>query len=111
MNIYVDDLRILPKDFDLIFKSAEEFLEWLDNKDNLHIELLSLDHDLGKDLMTGYDLVKVLVERLKNKKLTLSKIKFHTSNPTGHKNMVFYMENANKHLDLNIYVDNQFYGF
>lgn len=90
MKIFVDDIRLQPPDFTL-YKTAEDFLDFLVNFEGT-IDVLSLDHDLGLDVMNGYDLVKKIVEL--NPKI--DKIQFHTSNIVGYKNMYSYLLSAKK---------------
>lgn len=111
LNIYVDDLRLVPQEFDLVFRTGEHLLEFLSGEDFFEIDTLSLDHDLGEHLMNGYDLTKEIINLIQEGKITVKKMIFHTANPTGHKNMIKYVENANKRLDLGIMIDSNFYGF
>lgn len=85
VNIYLDDLRDCPDGF-LLAKNIREAIN-IFNDYNVHI--LSLDHDLGIDLVTkellptGYDLVKYICEN----RLRADKIYIHTDNPVGRDNM------------------------
>lgn len=93
MKIFVDDIRIV-EGFDYIAKDAEDFFNYCKNNNIRHIELLSLDHDLGdSDALTGYDIVKYLPEL----NLSVGKIQFHTANPIGFENMLAYSRNLKKH--------------
>lgn len=93
MRIFVDDIRIVDG-FDYIAKTAEDFFDYCRDNNLKHIELLSLDHDLGEsDALTGYDIVKYLPEL----NLSIDKIQFHTANPIGFENMMMYAKNLKKH--------------
>ncbi|ABS41709.1 cyclic-phosphate processing receiver domain-containing protein [Clostridium botulinum] len=84
INLYVDDLRDCPKEF-IIARTVEKAIYYLEN---FHVDILSLDHDLGEDaegnlLSTGYDLVKYICEN----GLKANQIYLHTDNPVGRDNM------------------------
>lgn len=93
MKIFVDDLRIV-EGFDYIAKTAEDFFAYCINNQVTHIDVLSLDHDLGEsDALTGYDIVK----HLPDLNLSIGTIQFHTANPVGFENMLMYAKNLKKH--------------
>lgn len=94
MRIFVDDMRIV-KGFDYIAKNAEDFFNYCKKERLSHIEVLSLDHDLGGSFdLTGYDIVKMLPEvGIKS----IGTIQFHTANPVGFENMLAYSTNLKKH--------------
>jgi len=79
MNVYLDDVRNAPEGFVLV-KTVEECKELLLNN---KVNILSLDHDLGNDQPTGYDLVKWTIEN----KVYPNVITVHSLNPVGKKNM------------------------
>ena len=58
MKIFLDDLRPVPDEFDLVFRSGRALLKYLKENPNQHYELISFDHDLGENTLTGYDVVK-----------------------------------------------------
>lgn len=94
MRIFVDDIRT-AKGFDFIANTAEEFFEYCKENKLTHIDLLSLDHDLGEsDALTGYDIVKMLPEIGIE---SIGRIQFHTANPVGFENMLAYSKNLKKH--------------
>lgn len=84
INLYVDDLRDCPKEFEI----ARTMNEAIGFFEQFEINILSLDHDLGEDengklLPTGYDLVKWICENGGR----ANKIYLHTDNPVGRENM------------------------
>lgn len=91
MNIFVDDLRKCPEGY-VLFRTAEEFLSFLKNSINVEINILTLDHDLGVNVMDGYELTKNLYYHFPN--IHIEEIRFHTDNFTGFRNMYLYMKNA-----------------
>ena len=94
MKVFVDDLRECPERYEL-FRSAEDFLAWRQKNNDVEIDILALDHDLGENCLNGYELVQELVEstRMDNIKTII----FHTDNLIGMKNMYYYLSNAQKH--------------
>ena len=93
MKISLDDLRPVPDEFDLVFRSGKAFLEYLKENPNQHYELISFDHDLGENTLTGYDVVKEIVDDL-DINFTFDRIQFHTANIVGFRNMYYYLVNA-----------------
>lgn len=92
LNIFLDDLRYCPDEFEL-FSTAEELLDFLHCHPNIEIGTLSLDHDLGEDVMSGYDFVKQL-ETTNIKSIDV--IQFHTDNYEGFRNMATYCKNLQR---------------
>lgn len=93
INLYLDDLRVCPKDFK-IARTYEEAVNYLENNE---INILSLDHDLGefKDgslRKTGYDLVKYICEHNCN----INTIYLHTDNTPGRVNMFETLKGAQR---------------
>jgi hypothetical protein len=79
INVYLDDLRPCPQGF-VLAKTAEECCILLEE---CEIHILSLDHDLGLGVPTGYDVTKFMVER----RLFPREIYLHTSSTVGRMNM------------------------
>ena len=50
LTVWLDDVRPMPKDFDVHVKNAHDAIEIL--KKN-RVRLISLDHDLGEDTQSG----------------------------------------------------------
>lgn len=92
MKIFVDDIRVAPNHYDLVFRTGEDFINWLKDNSDKHIDLISLDHDLGEGIMDGYELVKQMVDIC----FSCCVIQFHTDNITGFLNMYHYLKSANK---------------
>lgn len=84
-KIFLDDLRDIPDGWDGT-DNIEEVIEALKTREILW---LSLDHDLGEDVPTGYELVKRMVEE----DVWPSKgIYLHSSNVVGIENMLSMLE-------------------
>lgn len=97
IKIWVDDIRELPKDYDLWIISVCDAIHQINlcYSFNLPIEI-SLDHDAGKYVNMGGDYIEIL-KYLEEKSYKLScwkdyiksSIEFHlhTANPVGRENM------------------------
>lgn len=89
INLYVDDLRDIPKGFTGV-RSYEEAVLYLKA---FPVNILSLDHDLGEDGQgnlhpTGDDLVNWIIEYGAIKSpLIINRIYLHTDNPVGRDRM------------------------
>lgn len=83
INIYLDDLRDIPKNF-IGARNIDEAIKLFNT---YNIGIISLDHDLGNVsgilLPTGYDFVKYFCEH----GLYADSIYIHTDNPVGRENM------------------------
>jgi len=119
MNLFLDDIRV-PHDVSyylknhkdlkwVIVKSYDEFVKYI--TDNGMPRLISFDHDLSFEHYTvydddvkvefkektGYDALKWVCNYTLENGLKLPKMKFHTANYVGLKNMITYLENFIKH--------------
>jgi len=84
INVFMDDLRPCHKGF-ILAKNATECSMLLRNNE---VNILSLDHDLGENELTGYDLVKWLVEQgIEAPHIYPKTIYLHTANGVGRDNM------------------------
>ena len=57
---------------------------------------MSLDHDLGENIPTGYDFIKQLVEKDMNNEIDISVVTnfyVHSQNPVGAENIRKYWDN------------------
>ena len=70
------------------------------SKLSLHeYDAVSLDHDLGENLKTGYDFIREVVEMALNEKFDLSAVTdfyVHSQNPVGAENIKLYWFNARR---------------
>lgn len=94
-RIFLDDIRFVPQGYNLVFRNGEDLIKYLQEHPNEHYELISFDHDLGQNVMDGFDVVKEIVN---NEKInfTFDKFQFHTDNLTGFINMFYYLISARK---------------
>lgn len=99
-RIFLDDLRIAPKHYTQLFRSAEDMLDWLrKNKDEV-IDLISFDHDLGptsgpNKVLDGYELIQIMIDEQLTK--NIQTVQFHTDNNQGFQNMAYALHSAVKH--------------
>lgn len=64
LYIFIDDVRTAPSDYDLTFRTAEAFYEWLEVNKDTDVDLVSLDYFLADENVshkTGLDIAKYLV--------------------------------------------------
>ena len=85
-KLFLDDIRMPPDDSWTIVHNYDDCISAL----TYHVwDEISLDHDLGDDSKTGYDVVKWLEERAANGlgRFVPTIINIHSANPVGRKNM------------------------
>lgn len=86
MRFFLDDVRDPPDDSWRVFRIPQEFLLAL----AIHwdkIDAISLDHDLGESVMTGYDVV-CEIERMAHRVDNCPfEILVHSQNPVGRANI------------------------
>ncbi len=80
MKIYLDDCRALPNDSWTLAETVDKAIELLENN---KVTEISLDHDLGANTPTGYDLAKWMTANGKWPEVVI----FHSANPVGVANM------------------------
>lgn len=88
MKIWVDDIRPMPKGYNIHCKSvndAIEVLDYIDMKQKVNVELLDLDHDAGDFRYDGGDYIKIL-DWLEERNISIP-IRIHSGNVVGRQNM------------------------
>lgn len=122
VKIYLDDVRVPLDDSWIVVKNFDEFVAKINLIGLENIELISLDHDLGRQAMqeyfnsvqhnytlnydnivnekTGYDCAKFLVRYSMDKKIPLPRIQVHSANPIGSANITGYINNYLKNCNL-----------
>ena len=116
-RIYLDDVRNPVDPTWIIARDYTQFVATVNILGLEHIEVISLDHDLGDTAMseyysnvrpnytldydqiiekTGYDVCKYLVEKSISTGISLPKIYVHSANPIGAANMMGYINNYYK---------------
>jgi hypothetical protein len=114
MRVYLDDKRTpVEKDW-IVVRNYDEFVQKVEEIGLDKIELMSLDHDLGKTAIdeyfnnvsknyildynnieekTGYDCAKWLVNKSIDSGIDLPLIYVHSANPIGSANIMGYINN------------------
>lgn len=85
-NIWLDDIREAPTNFTHVqsVNEAKSLILKLEN-DNIKINCLDLDHDLGDYASDGGDAIKLVLWLAETERFY--PIKLHTMNPVGRANM------------------------
>ena len=85
IKIWLDDTRDAPEGWMRVYWPDELFQLFT----NYHVDVISLDHDLGNDKRgTGYDVLATIEEMVVYNKLTeIPEIRIHTANPAARKRM------------------------
>jgi len=81
MKIFLDDIREAPSGYIRAY-NYQEMIHLLKSY-NGHIEEISLDHDLGEEDKTGYDVLLWIEEQQATIGYIPPKIKIHSANPVG----------------------------
>ena len=97
MKVWLDDVRKAPSDW-IHIETVEKLIPFFE-KNHSKIKEMSLDHDLGEDIMSGYDFITWLEEKVfKGKYKNIPDIKVHSANPVGRKKMEQGLQSINKRL-------------
>ena len=103
MKLWLDDIREMPKDFDIWAKTANEAIAILDLGKITHI---SFDHDLGDksvfegEELTGNDVAFWIEEAAFYKAIPQLTFAVHSANPVGAKNIEATMKQAIKFFEI-----------
>ena len=92
MNLYLDDLRSTPQNFERVY-DYDEFVNFI-NKNGVP-EFISFDHDLGEG-KTGFDCAKFLVEFCLDNGVSDINFQVHSQNPVGKENIEKLLDNFNR---------------
>lgn len=92
-RMYIDDIRIPKKDFDIIIRSSKESIEYMEI--NGCPNYISFDHDLGGE-DTVMNVIKFMIERDldMDEKFIPKNFEFnvHSANPVGRDNIQGYLD-------------------
>ena len=91
--LWLDDERPMPSDFTHHAKTADEAIALLKT---LKFDRISLDHDLGLGMGTGYDVACFIEEEALAGRLEKMKMSLHTQNPVGKDKMRAALRNAHR---------------
>lgn len=92
INIFLDDLRACPDDF-LCFRTGESLIAYLQKHPNQKYGIISFDHDLGQNIMDGYQVIRKIVND-PSIEFVFDEFRVHSDNLTGARNILRYLENA-----------------
>ena len=111
MKLWIDDVRPMPEDFDILAKSADEAIEILKAGKITHV---SFDHDLGDIIQTdgpiiewikheksGYDVAMWIEHQAYLGTITPFTFTVHSANPIGAKRIANAMKNAEEYWSKN----------
>jgi len=88
-KLFLDDIRTTPKGWERVH-TAQECVNEISTQ---QYDYVSLDHDLGENQPTGYDVLKWLEEVVHtHKEFKIPTIFIHTDNPVGRERMVKALE-------------------
>jgi hypothetical protein len=86
MNLWLDDVRLPPSSEWVWVKTALDALKELRRSS---YDVISLDHDLGEDAGTGYDVLTYLeAEVYRNPEFRAPEIRIHTANTVARARML-----------------------
>lgn len=103
MKLFLDDIRDPPDNTWTVARTMLEAKVLLESG-YFEYKVLSLDHDLGKNTQTGYDLMKWIEKETHDNEYFLlpKKITIHSANPVGRKNMENAIRSIEKHTGLEL---------
>lgn len=93
VQVWLDDERPIPSDYDVHVRTAEEAIALLKSG---RVSRISLDHDLGQE-KTGYDVAKWIEENAMKGTLRKLNVRVHTQNPVGNQNILAAIKNAQRY--------------
>lgn len=92
MKLWLDDIRDMPDGYVWHAKTAQEAITIIQN---MRVEEISLDHDLGDDENgTGYDVATYIEKCAFYKTISPMRMHIHSANPIGVKRMQTALMNA-----------------
>lgn len=84
LKLWLDDIRNPPDNSWIVFREVDAMLRHLLR----HAHIVSLDHDLGDNKPTGYNLLTWFEERVVVEGISkIPEIRIHSANPVGRQNM------------------------
>lgn len=95
MDLWLDDERSMPIDFDYHARSAPAAIAHL-KEYNGRMDKVSLDHDLGAYEGNGYDVAAFIEQSAHDNTLAPFDIFVHTANPVAGCRMMMALRNAQR---------------
>ena len=97
IKVWLDDERKAPPGY-IHIKTTPELIKYYE-KNHDKIDRMSLDHDLGDNIPTGYDFMLWLEEMVHTGKYNkIPDINVHSANPVGRKRMLQALASIQKRL-------------
>ena len=93
MKVWLDDVRPMPPTYDTHVKTPDEAIALLKTGE---VTLISLDHDLGENVGTGYDVAKWIEEAAYHNAIIPLDVRVHSANPVGARRMREAISSANR---------------
>ena len=93
MKLWLDDVRPMPNDYDVWIQDVNTAVYLIKSG---HVDELSLDHDLGDGLVTGYDVAKLIEESAYNYDVKRIICHCHSANPVGKQQIEAAFKKADK---------------
>jgi hypothetical protein len=93
MRVWLDDVRPMPKDYDVWVKTAIDLINLVKQGKVTHI---SFDHDLGEGEETGYYAAIYIELAARYNQLNPISWEVHSANPDGAKRINYAMTNAQR---------------
>ena len=97
VKIWLDDVRKAPMGWQH-YKTTEDLIEYVELIGWHNICVISLDHDLGENVKTGYDFLTWAENWFsENKETHIPTFEVHSANPVGVKNMQSAIQNIDRY--------------
>lgn len=95
MKLWIDDIREPPEDYDAWARNYDEAIRAINTG---VFNVISLDHDLGEDSKTGYDILCNIERQIAKGGwwIQLPEFRVHSANPVGAANMLRAIGSINK---------------
>lgn len=91
IRLWLDDVRQMPPRYTHWAKTARQAIKLLETGE---VTECSLDHDLGNQVETGYDVAKWIEEHAHDGTLPIIHCKVHSQNAVGAKNIKMALQSA-----------------
>ena len=100
MRVWVDDIRSMPPEYDVWCKTYDVAIVLLNSR---LVTEISLDHDLGEGVLSGYDIAEYIEQRAYYNLINRIKCHCHSANPVGKKRILAAFQNASRYWDSAIF--------
>lgn len=87
LKLWLDDIRTPPDNTWIHVYSADTAFDLIEIVGLYQFEVMSLDHDLGDNVPTGYDFLNKIEHMVSENTQDVPTIMIHSANPVGRKNM------------------------